>query len=117
MKDDNLLRQIKEIQIQAIFLLNEEEFCSEKLKIFFTFSEAINSVIIKTTTNELVLKLVKQIQEVEYEQILKSSKAVELFGFDFFGLFKNHPKLFFVKDLIYFIQSKYASIELLLKNG
>lgn len=117
MKVYNILRQLKEIQIQADYILNEDAFSIEKLKIFFKFSEDINSAIIATIANDLVLSLIKEIQDAEFTEILKSSKVVELFGFDFFGLFKNHPKLFFVKDLIFFLKSKYASIELLLKNG
>ena len=115
--NDKILRQLKEIQIQAENLLLEEEFSSEKLKPFFLFSEELNSVILKTTTNELILELVNEIQNTEFKKVIENSKTVELFGFDFLGLFKKQPKLFFVKDLISFLRSKYASIELLLSNG
>jgi hypothetical protein len=115
--NEKILRQLKEIQIQAENLLLEEEFSSEKLKPFFLFSEELNTVILKTTTNELILELVNEIQNTEFKKVIENSKTVELFGFDFLGLFKKQPKLFFVKDLISFLRSKYASIELLLSNG
>ncbi|HRE77662.1 MAG TPA: hypothetical protein PLL09_07545 [Flavobacterium sp.] len=115
--NEKILRQLKEIQIQAENLLLEEEFNPEKLKNFFLFSEELNSVILKTTKNELILELVNEIQNTEFKKMIENSKTVELFGVDFLGLFRKHPKLFFVKDLISFLRSKYASIELLLSNG
>lgn len=113
---DKILRQLKDIQIHAENLLSEEEFSPEKLENFYIFSEEINSLILKTTKNELILELVNVIQNAELKKVIKNTKTIELFGFDFQGLFRKQPKLFFVKDSISFFRSKYASIELIFIN-
>lgn len=115
--NNKILRQLKDIQVQAENLLSNEEINPEQLESFYIFSEEINSLILKTSKNELIVKIVNEIKNTEFEKVIKNTKTVELFGFDFFRLFRKHSDLLIIKDLIRFLQSKYASLELLFRNG
>ena len=115
--NDKILRPLKDIQVQAENLLSNEEISPEQLENFYIFSEEINSLILKTSKNELIVKIINEIQNAELKKVIKNTKTVELFGFDFFGLFRKQSDLLIIKDLIRFLQSKYASLELLFRNG
>lgn len=112
---ENLLRQLKDIQIFANSLL-KEELTPEKIESFYRYSRDVKSYIIKNIDDELIKKTVLEIPDEELKNLIRSGKAVQFFNFDLIGLFKKSKKTDDAKDLIYLAKNKYASIEILLKN-
>ena len=113
--NQNIIRQVKDIQLQADNLLNSS-LMFEDIDSFHKYSEEIKSQILTHHTSETILNLISDIPNFEFKDAARSSKSVEIFDFDLVGIYKNNCDLLSVKDWIKITQSKFASIELLINN-
>jgi len=112
--NENLIRQLKDIQILATSLLTQE-LTPEKIEYFFKYSEEIQSYIKKNIKDELINELIFDIPNKELEDLVRSSKTVDIFNLDLAGFFKK-SNANDAKDLIAITKNKYGSIEILLKE-
>ncbi|TPG42082.1 hypothetical protein [Flavobacterium pectinovorum] len=111
--EKNLLRQLKDIQILANSMLTQE-LTHEKIEYFYKYSEEIQLYIKNNINDELISKLLSEIPNKEFHDLIRSTKAVEIFNFDIIGLFTKSENNE-VETLINISKDKYASIETLLK--
>lgn len=112
--EKNLLRQLKDIQILANSMLTQE-LTHEKIEYFYKYSEEIQLYIKNNINDELVSKLISEVPNKEFLDVIRSTKAVEVFDFDLIGLFTKSENNV-AETLINISKDKYASIEILLQK-
>ncbi len=113
---NNLLRQLIDIQNQADIIL-KGNISPDELTIFLKYLIELKSYIQKNIENELIQKIIVEIPELEFNDVIKNAKTVNLLGFDLSGLFGKTNKLETAEDLINLTKSKFASIETILRNN
>lgn len=105
----SILRQIKDIQVQAERLLNNAS--PEDYQDFARYSKEIKTFLMENVDEEMILKFVREIPEPDASFGSKSGNSW------FFNLsFVNESRKSTDKQQLRNIRDKYASIEFLCKN-
>ena len=115
----NILRQIKDIQVQASRLI-EERIAIEDLEAFFDYSNQLKSFLTTNLQEEFILKYVHELPELNLELVETNKsllmKLLSLFAGGSGSLSSDRINVDEALDHLRFVKGKYASIELLLQN-
>ncbi|MFD1062641.1 hypothetical protein ACFQ1Q_05235 [Winogradskyella litorisediminis] len=116
---NNILRQIKDIQVQAARLINRKSNLQE-IEEFSNYSAEIKSFLLKNIEDKFILGHIHQIPDLSLDETNSNSRIFDVLAFSFdFGLgiySRDKRKAEKALKKINDIQGKYASIEFMLKN-
>lgn len=122
MMDQQVFRQIKDIQVQADRIISDRPGL-ENIYEFGKYSKQIKKYLLENVKDEMVLGYVRQIPDLEEEidnpQVSSGILSVILFVIAGWLLlyFRERRRVDHGKDIVRDIRGKYASIEFLLKNS
>lgn len=120
--NNNVLRQIKDIQVQAERLISNKANLNE-IREFSNYSKEIKLFLIENIGNHFILSKVHEIPEIQIQDSTSTKEiSKNVFGY-FFGVFggliyllksnkKQDEAINFVRD----VKGKYGTLEFLLKN-
>ncbi|NER12804.1 hypothetical protein GWK08_05090 [Leptobacterium flavescens] len=115
----NILRQIKDIQVQADRLIRNNADLTE-IEHFSDYSTEIRNCLLKNITDKTILDHIESIPDLKIDEYVESDGGNGILGsiINFFGgayaseKWKSESSLSIVRD----IKAKYASLEFLLRN-
>lgn len=122
MMDQQVFRQIKDIQVQADRIINDRP-ALENIYEFGNYSKQIKKYLLQNVKDKMILDYVLQIPDVEEELDTGSFSTGFLNTLIFITAgwllmyFRERRKVEHGKDIVRDIRGKYASIEFLLKNS
>lgn len=115
---NNIIRQIVDIQVQADRLIKTNADINE-IELFAQYNDEIKSFLIENIDDEIVLNFVKEIPDLNIEEIETKTNFITLLLGLFVGgvaLYNEKQKSLKALNKIRDIRGKYASAEFMLKN-
>lgn len=120
--DRNILRQIKDIQVQAERLISDQPDLVEIYE-FGNYSKQLKSYLLANVKDEYILNFIVQIPELEESLNSGSGKTGVLTAILIavapwlLNYFQERNKIGQGQEIIRDIRGKYASVEFLMKNA